>query len=123
MTRRLKLKITNVNPEPMEGTAALELPRGWRGNEAVSFGPLAGGGSLELTLPIEIPADAAKNRYDVWCRIKTLSGDFKTYKFHGCKRSCARGVSGGSRQLSLVAQEPHEESVCGDRRLFWAQIR
>jgi len=77
--RQLHLKLTNANAGPLSGTATFRLPAGWAIPPAVQFGPIAGGQAQSLTIPLHVPADAAKGRTDVWCDVATPSGNFAAY--------------------------------------------
>ena len=80
-TRQFNLNITNVNASPLKGTVVMELPKGWIAAAPIAFGPLEPGKSVELSVPVTVPKDAALGRHDVWCRVKTDSGDFAAYHF------------------------------------------
>ena len=81
VTRRFNVKVTNVNAAPLRGTAILDLPRGWQSPPPVAFGSLEPGKSVEVSLPVVVPQDAALGRNDVWCHVKTEAGDFSAYHF------------------------------------------
>ena len=77
--RKLNLKLTNANAEPMSGTATLRLPGGWETPVAVKFGPIPSGQSQSLTIPVNVSATAEKGRTDIWCDIATPAGNFSAY--------------------------------------------
>ncbi len=79
--RNLRMKITNPNPEDMEGKAELRLPQGFAKSAAAEFGPLPFGESIEFSVPVAVKEDAPKGRHDVWCDISTNTGAFSAYHF------------------------------------------
>ena len=80
-TRQFKIKVTNVNASQLKGKAVLDLHKSWKAPDAVSFGPLESGKSVELSIPVTVPKDATLGRHDVWCHVKTKAGDFAAYHF------------------------------------------
>ncbi|MHB9022592.1 MAG: NEW3 domain-containing protein [Armatimonadota bacterium] len=79
-TRKLTVKLTNVNASALEGSATMKLPAGWTA-AATKFGPLGSGETLEFTLPVTVPAKAKLGRQDIRCEINTPTGTFFTYNF------------------------------------------
>ena len=58
VTRKLTLKLTNVNAQPLRGTATVRLSSGWKAPEEVSFGPIASGQTQTLIIDLTVPATA-----------------------------------------------------------------
>ena len=79
--RMLKLKITNVNSEPMTGRTRLLPPKGWPAPEPRAFGPLKTGQTADVEVPVVVPAGAENGRCDLRCAVETAQGTFTTYNF------------------------------------------
>jgi hypothetical protein len=79
VVRKLALKLTNPNAQPLCGTAALRLPAGWETPRPKSFGPIEPGQSRWIELALAVPAGAARGRTDVWCDVRTPLGNFSAY--------------------------------------------
>ncbi|MDD5707122.1 MAG: NEW3 domain-containing protein [Kiritimatiellae bacterium] len=79
VTRKLSLKLTNPNSEPLSGSVAWRLPRGWKQPAPVAFGPITSGAAQAFAVAVNVPPRADKGRTDLWCDITTPSGSFSAY--------------------------------------------
>lgn len=113
----LRLRIVNLNPEPMSGTATLRLPAGWTAPPPEPFGPLACGELVELAIPVRVPADAAQRRWDLWCDVESDAGTFSAYTFLMVNPPLLADLRGMPGQTHLWLRNLSAEPIEG--RLSW----
>ena len=95
VSRKFRLKLTNVNADSIEGSARLRLPSGWPSPTPATFGPLAGGRSIAFAMRVPVPSDAKIGRHHVWCDITTAQGDFSAYSFLAVNEPVLADLRGG----------------------------